>query len=86
MRSDYKNKMKEQPQFAKDYNTKANNWETARNICIGATAAVWVYNIIDAAAAKGARRIIVNRATGSNLSIHPTASLTDFGLAMTYSF
>lgn len=28
-RADYKKKMKEQPKFAKDYNTKANNWQTA---------------------------------------------------------
>ena len=85
-RADYKNKMKEQPQFAKDYNTKANNYETARNICLGAAAAVWVYNIIDAAAAKGARRIIVKPATGSYLSVHPVATPNEVGVSLSYNF
>ena len=64
-RSDYKNKMKEQPEFAKDYNTKANNYETARNVLIGAAAAVFIYNLVAAAVAKGARRVVVNKANGS---------------------
>jgi len=85
-RSDYKNKMKEQPQFAKDYNTKANNWETGRNVCLGAAAAVWIYNIIDAAAAKGARKIIVKPASGSSLSVHPIATLNEFGVLLAYNF
>ena len=85
-RADYKNKMKEQPKFAKDYNTKANNYETARNICLGTAAAVWVYNIIDAAAAKGARRIIVKPATGSYLSVHPVATPTAVGFSLSYNF
>lgn len=86
MRSDYKNKMKEQPDFAKDYNTKANNWETARNICIGATAAVWIFNIIDAAAAKGSRRIIVKKNNYRELSLKPMVSFDGAGMAMTYNF
>lgn len=85
-RSDYKNKMKEQPQFAKDYNTKANNWETGRNVCLGAAAAVWIYNIIDAAAAKGARKIIVKPASGSSMSVHPIATLNEFGILLAYNF
>lgn len=85
-RSDYKNKMKEQPQFAKKYNTKANNYETGRNVCLGAAAAIWVYNIIDAAAAKGARRIIVKPETNSYLSIHPVASPKTVGVSLSYNF
>lgn len=85
-RSDYKNKMKEQPQFAKDYNTKANNWETARNVCIGAAAAVWLYNIIDAAVAKGSRRIVVKPASGNYLSIHPVATPDAVGVSLAYNF
>lgn len=85
-RSDYKNKMKEQPQFAKNYNTKANNYETGRNICLGAAAAIWVYNIVDAAAAKGARRIIVKPATDSYLSIHPVATPKTAGVSLSYNF
>ena len=78
--------MKEQPDFAKDYNTKANNWETARNICIGATAAVWIFNIIDAAAAKGSRRIIVKKNNYRELSLKPMVSFDGAGMAMTYNF
>ena len=85
-RSDYKNKMKEQPEFAQSYNTKANNYETARNILIGAAAAVYVYNLVDAAVAKGARRIIVKSATNSYLSLHPVATPYATGLSLTYNF
>lgn len=85
-RSDYKNKMKEQPQFAKNYNTKANNYETGRNVCLGAAAAIWVYNIIDAAAAKGAKRIIVKPTTDSHLSIHPVATPQSVGVSLSYNF
>lgn len=85
-RSDYKNKMKEQPDYAKDYNTKANNYETARNIFIGAAAAVYVYNLIDAAVAKGTRRIIVEKAHGRNLAIRPVVNLDNAGILLTYNF
>lgn len=85
-RSDYKNKMKEQPQFAQQYNTKANNYETARNICIGAAAAVWLYNIIDAAVAKGARRIVISPARNSYWSLHPVATPNSAGLSLAYNF
>lgn len=85
-RSDYKNKMKEQPQFAQTYNTKANNYETARNICLGAAAAVWIYNIIDAATAKGAKKIVITPSHDSYLSIHPMATLNSFGISLAYNF
>ena len=85
-RSDYKNKMNEQPEFAKEYNTKANNYETARNILIGAAAAVYIYNLIDAAVAKGARRIIVKPSNRNYLSLHPIASPYSAGLSLTYNF
>ncbi len=87
-RVDYRNKMIEQPKFAQDYHTKSSNWETGRNICIGATAAVWLYNIIDAAVAKGARRVSVERADGTHtsLQLHPYATMDDAGVAFTYNF
>ena len=85
-RADYKSKMKQQAQFAKDYNTKANNWETARNVAIGVTAAIYIYNLIDAAAAKGARRVIVKKANGNNVSFYPVATPYSAGVALTYNF
>lgn len=85
-RADYKNKMKEQPQYAQTYNTKANNYETARNVCIGAAAAVWLYNIFDAALAKGKRRIVVKPANGSYISFNPIATPSSAGITLTYNF
>ncbi len=85
-RSDYKNKMKEQPDFAKDYNTKANNYETARNIFIGAAAALYVYNLIDAAVAKGTRRIRVEKNHGSSIAISPMVTPDNAGIMLTYNF
>lgn len=85
-RADYKNKMKEQAQFAKDYNNKAKNYETARNVCIGVAAALWVYNIIDAAAAKGAPRIVVKPSSGNYLSLHPIVTPNSAIVSLTYNF
>lgn len=42
----------------KNYQTKRDNAATARNVCIGAAGALYVYNLIDAMVAPGARRIV----------------------------
>jgi hypothetical protein len=84
-RKDYHNKMKEQPEFAKTYNTKSKNWETGRNICLGAAAAVYVYNLIDAAVAKGGRRVTV-KSSSRTLSFQPTASFDGVGMALICNF
>ncbi len=85
-RADYKKKMKEQPRFAKDYNTKSNNWQTARNVCIGVAAAVWVYNIVDASVARGARRVKVKRAGVGGLTMSPMLLPDGGGISMAYRF
>lgn len=87
-RSDYKNKISEQPKYAQTYNTRSNNWETARNVFIGAAAALWLYNIVDAAVAKGARRVLVKSAGDhdSSLQLQPYAALDDVGVVIRYSF
>lgn len=47
------------------YASKRDHFATGRNICIGATAALYVYNLIDAIVAPGARRVVVHqRANG----------------------
>lgn len=52
------------------YIDKAKNMETGRNICIGAAAAIYVYSLIDAIVAPGARRIIVTPAVnGDNYGV-----------------
>lgn len=86
-RADYHNKTIEQPKFAKDYNTKANNWETARNVCLGVAAAVWVYNIVDAAIAKGSPRIVVKPGNGPSFSLRPMLTPEGgSGLTLAYTF
>ena len=61
MRADYVKKIAttHSADVKKAYNDRANNMATARNICIGGVAALYVYNIIDALVAPGARRVIV---------------------------
>ena len=85
-RADYKNKIKEQPQFAQSYNNKAKNFETARNVCIGVAAAVWLYNIIDAATARGSTKIVVSPAMGTFLSAYPVLTPNTCGISLTYNF
>lgn len=61
----------------KSYNNNANNAELGRNICIGGLAALYVYNILDAIIAPGARRIIVT----------PSATADgQYGLSASYNF
>ena len=83
--SDYKNKMKQQPDYAQTYNTKASNNETARNVLIGAAAAFYVWNIIDGIASKGKNRIVVKK-TSRNFAVAPIATFDGAGLSLTYNF
>ncbi len=82
-RAVYVSKMRSQPNFARQYKSRADNYETARNCCIGAAAAVYLYNLIDAIVAPGAKRVVVKP---RNMQIAPVAS-TDFGgVAFSYNF
>lgn len=85
-RASYQKKAIEQPRFAKQYSSKASNWETGRNICIGVAAGLWVYNIVDAAVATGCRRVIVKRADGGGLSLAPFGHPQGAGLSLAYRF
>ena len=84
-RADYRKKSKEQPKFFKEYNTKSNNYEIGRNVCIGAAAALYVYNLIDAVASKGARRVIVKKQR-YNFALHPVVGLGEAGVSMALNF
>lgn len=71
------------------YATKRDNYTTGRNICIGGLAALYVYNIIDAIVAPGARRIVVHRNTASGRSYGLAPAVMDSGspgLAATMTF
>lgn len=45
----------------KTYLNRRNHFALARNICIGATAALYIYNLIDAAIAPGAKHVIIGK-------------------------
>lgn len=84
-RASYVKKMKEQPRYASEYNSLADTWETGRNICIGAAAALYIYNLIDAFASNGAKHVIVRGGT-SDLAVHPVIydNGAGFGLALNF--
>ena len=84
-RASYHKKMKEQPRFAQTYNTKSDNWENGRNICIGAAAALYVYNLIDAVATKGAKRVVVKKAR-PQFAFYPVADMQQTGVALSMRF
>ena len=58
-RSAYMSLAHSQPRFAQTYKTKADNFLIGRNVAIGATAALCIYSVIDAAVTPGLRRVKV---------------------------
>lgn len=82
----YRNKVKEQPRFAKEYHNKANNWETGRNISIGVAAGVYLWNLIDGFVAKGKKKIITGKPNGGGLSVMPYAAPSEAGMSFAYTF
>ena len=84
-RASYYKKMMEQPKYAAIYNSRMDSWETARNLCIGAAGVIYVVNLIDALATKGAKRVVV-RNNNINLSLHPYASTYGSGVGLALTF
>lgn len=62
----------------KTYTNNANNWATGSYICMGALGALWLYNIIDAAVAPGARRVVVDKKYKGNGTISMRLAPTMF--------
>ncbi len=89
-RSDYARRINQTHdiKLIRSYQTKRDHFATARNICIGAVAALYVYNLIDAIAAPGAQRVVVKkRANGRTYAFLP--AVTDDGtpvMAATVTF
>ena len=77
-RSDYVGKIKRthNTSLINSYSTKRDHFATARNICIGAAAALYVYNLIDAIVAPGARRIVVKKRSGQQIGYSITPALS----------
>ena len=80
-RADYDKKIGQtsNTQLKKDYINKRNNFETARNICIGVAAAIYVYNLIDAVTASGATRVETKSHNSPKFVVAPT--ITNDGAA-----
>lgn len=64
-----------------EYIDNANTMQTARNICIGAAAVAYIWNVVDAVVTKGGKRVVL-----LDLALLPYASDDSFGLALSYHF
>ncbi len=53
------------------WKSKQKSWRQMRTLCLVAAGGLYVYNLIDAAVAKGSRHLIVNKADEKNVSIAP---------------
>lgn len=84
MRASYVKKMKENPRQLKLYNTKADQWENIRNVCIGGAAALYVYNLIDAIVAPGARRVVVRKQ--KTFALLPLVAPDYQGISLVFNF
>ena len=61
----------------KIYQNRRNHFAIARNVCIGAAAALYIYNLVDAVVAPGARRVAVKKVESArvrNYAVAPTIS------------
>ena len=68
-RAAYMSLARSQPQHARTYKTKADNYAIGRNVAVGVTAALCIYSVVDAAVSPGVRKIKVTPT--STLSFHP---------------
>ena len=50
------------PEHLRIYSRRISNFSTVRNVCIGAAAAFYVWNLVDAVVAPGARRVVMKPA------------------------
>lgn len=84
-RASYYKKMMEQPKYAAIYNSRMDSWETARNLCIGAAGVIYVINLIDALATKGARRVVVKNEQ-PQITLKPYAKSEEYGIGLAFTF
>ena len=76
------------PEHLRIYTRRISNFSTARNVCIGATAALYIWNLVDAVVAPGARRVVVKPAMNfGGYSLESSNSSADaVGLSAALSF
>lgn len=80
MRADYSRKINKthSAENKRTYATRRDNFAMGRNICLGTLGALYIYNLIDAIVAPGARRIVVHELSGGQkYALLPT--VTDEG-------
>lgn len=84
-RTSFQRKSKETHNIDKvrNYLDNADNYTTYRNICIGAAAALYVYNIIDAVVSDGRKKTVVKP---GHVYISPSASRDFKGISLTMNF
>lgn len=86
MKSSYEKFMLEDPRHLEEYSVLADTWTNIGYGCIAFTAAVYIYNLIDAAVSPGARRVIVTPKS-QTWNVLPTTFNNDaIGIAFTYKF
>lgn len=69
-----------------EFESKRNSYRNVRNVAFGAAAALYVYNLIDAAVSKGPRRVVVRKARGENLSVNAMAIPGGAAMGVRYTF
>lgn len=76
-RSDYARKIARthNQELINSYSTQRDHFAAARNVCIGAAVALYVYNLIDAIAAPGARRIVVTKRPPIDYTLSPVVNI-----------
>lgn len=74
------------PEHLRIYSRRISNFSMARNVCIGATAALYVWNLIDAVVAPGARRIVIKPATFGDYSRSNSTNSDPFGFGAEFTF
>lgn len=85
MRSSYESKIKQTHNASEiqNYINKADNMKNIRNVMIGATAAIYIWNVIDGIVSKGKKHVEVGK---NNLTFTPYADNESAGLYMAISF
>lgn len=78
MHNSYVNKRTEYPVHFDFYNKKATDWGNIRNVFAGVGAALYIYNLIDAAVAPGRRQVKVSKNTVS-YTLAPSPMTDNFG-------
>ena len=91
MRKDYYNKIVKTHNVMEKriYKTRSDNFAMGRNVCIGALGALYVYNLIDAIVAPGARYVKIQKVNrdGVTYAVAPTMTTTgDPAMAMSITF